>query len=129
MKICLAVVGLARSFDICLPSRERNIFRSLGMAPGLEVSQSLTLSHSAKPLNNERTGENQAPTIDTEILGPKLATLYPLEQVREESTQGSLVLAWFAFCLPDQLGKPTRLETALNQFHEKRASEPSPVKA
>lgn len=86
MKICLAVVGLARSLDICLPSIEHKILRSFRMAPGLRVSESLILSHSAKPLNNERTGEDQAPTIDPQILGSRKATLLPLEQIREESS-------------------------------------------
>ena len=86
MKICLAVVGLARSLDICLPSIEHNLFRSLAIAPGLRVSRSFTLSHSAKPLNNERTGESLAPTIEPQILRSERATLLPLETIREESS-------------------------------------------
>ena len=86
MKIQLAITGLARSLDVCLPTIERNISRWLRLAPGFDVSQSLTLSYSATPLDNERTGEDQAAIPNPDILRSQVATLFPLEETREESS-------------------------------------------
>jgi len=86
LKVRIAIAGLARSLHVCLPTVDRNISGVLRVSPGFQVSQSLTLSHSATPLNNERTGEDQAPTIDPQILRSRKATLLPLEQIREESS-------------------------------------------
>ncbi len=86
MKLHLSVTGLARSLEVCLPTIERNISRWLRLAPGFDISQSLTLSYSATPLNNERTGEDQAATPNPDILRSQVATLFPLEEIREESS-------------------------------------------
>lgn len=86
MKVAIAIAGLARSLQVCLPTIDRNISGLLRVSPGFQISQTLILSHSAEPLNNERTGEDQAPTIDPQILKFRKATLLPLEQIREESS-------------------------------------------
>lgn len=85
MKIHLVIAGLARSLEICLPTVDRNLSSVFGVTPGFQFSQSLVLSYSKQPLNNERTGEDVAPNVDPQILRSRSATLLPLEQIREES--------------------------------------------
>lgn len=86
MKVVIAIAGLARSLEVCLPSIDRNISGLLRISPGIDVSQSLTLSHSATPLDNQRTGEDLPAALDPELLRSRAATLLPLEGIREESS-------------------------------------------
>ena len=84
MKIHIAVVGLARSLEFCYPSIERNIAGLMRLDPSIEISQSVTVSYSTHPLNNERTGEFQAATPDPEFVRSIDAKILPVETLREE---------------------------------------------
>lgn len=85
MKIAVVIAGLARSLDHCLPTVEQNTTTVLRHTPGIEVTQLLILSHSATPLNDERTGENLPATVNFELVGSRRATLFLLEDLRRES--------------------------------------------
>lgn len=87
MKIHLLIAGLARSLDDCLPAVKRKISWQLKLLPGCGFSESLALSYSTNPLDNERTGENQPALIRPETVDSFQAQLFDLEDVRDESRE------------------------------------------
>ena len=86
MRVTVAIVGLARSLSICLPSIDKHIIDSFRLHPGAHVSTHFTLSYSTKPLQNDRTGEDNASALDFNTGDSRQATLIPLEEIREESS-------------------------------------------
>lgn len=86
MRIHLAIVGLARSIEFCYPSIEQNISGPIRACPALRLSQSVTLSHSSAPLNNERTGEFRPATLDANFVHSVEAATFAVEELREETS-------------------------------------------